>query len=87
MTNANSKAFSRKTKQELIDCIELMQSRIRDLKSVLNEKDTSLEKLKYLDTVIEESIFEIFVIDSLSYKFIHANKRARENLGYTLYNG
>lgn len=33
---------------------------------------------------MEESIFEICIFDRKTLGFIHANKRARENLGYSM---
>jgi PAS domain S-box-containing protein len=40
------------------------------------------ESLEHLGAILEESMFEIIVLDSTTLGFIHANKKARETLGY-----
>lgn len=44
--------------------------------------DVHRDSLEQLGAILEESMFEIIVLDSTTLGFIHANKRAREALGY-----
>ncbi|MFT5660195.1 MAG: diguanylate cyclase (GGDEF)-like protein/PAS domain S-box-containing protein [Sulfurimonas sp.] len=51
--------------------------------------DKSLEKnlenqLSTLGTIVDNSFNEIYVFDSISFKFIYINKQAQHNLGYSL---
>lgn len=80
----HSKQLLRKTKRELIDRLKLLHKENCELRCSLDNKDLRIERLDQLGAVLEASIFEIFVIDNTSRKFIYANKRARDNLGYTI---
>jgi PAS domain S-box-containing protein len=44
--------------------------------------DVHRDSLEQLGAILEESMFEIIVLDSATLGFIHANKKARETLGY-----
>src|SRR3990167_3596208 len=44
--------------------------------------DGNRESLEHLGAILEEAMFEIIVLDSTTLGFVHANKKARETLGY-----
>lgn len=48
------------------------------------EKHNAVEKIKSFSHIFEESLNEIYIFDSNSYKFIYANKGAIGNIGYTM---
>ncbi len=80
----DSDELTKKTKKELVKQIELLYKHNFDLQTALEEKDVYFESLKHLGTILEESVFEICVLDRKTLRFIHANKKARENLGYSM---
>lgn len=72
----------RKSKEELICRIKSLSEENRRLGSRLDELDSELNHLTHLGSILEESVFEICFIDSKTLRFIHANKKTLENLGY-----
>jgi PAS domain S-box-containing protein len=74
----------KKTKRELVEHIELLLRKNCELENSLHEIYTSLESVNHLGTILDESILEIFVFDKDTLRFIHANRKARENLGYSM---
>lgn len=74
----------KKTKRELVEQIESLYRNNSELRKSLEEMDAGLESVKHLGSILEESIFEIFVLDRTTLAFIHANKKARENIGYPM---
>ncbi len=76
--------LKKKPRNELVGQIELLCKQNAELHSALDEKEAYLESLKHLGAILEESIFEICVFDKRTLGIIHANKPAREKLGYTM---
>ena len=52
------------------------------VKDVTNIKKAERQS-KQIGQILEESLNEIYIFDAGTFKFTHANKRARKNLGYT----
>ncbi len=75
--------LSGKSREELISVIKSLSEENRRLGSRVRELDSELNHLTHLGSIIEESTFEIFVLDKKNLRFIHANKKTLENLGYT----
>lgn len=80
----DSDELTKKTKKELVKQIELLYKQNSDLQTALEEKETYFESLEHLGTILEESVFEICILNRKTLRFIHANKKARENLGYSM---
>ena len=83
-TTPNSDELTKKSKKELAKQIELLYKHNFDLHTAIEEKDIYFEGLKHLGAILEESVFEICVLNRKTLRFIHANKKARENLGYSM---
>jgi PAS domain S-box-containing protein len=83
MKNPNSAELMKKTKKELVDQIEQLCRHNSELHSAAEEKERYFESLKHLGAILDESLFEIFVLDRKTLGFIYANRKARESLGYT----
>ena len=84
ITDPHPGELIKKTKSELVEHIESLYKKIYELKTSLEEMDLSLESVKHMGAVFEESILEIIVFDKKTLGFIHANKKARERLGYSM---
>jgi PAS domain S-box-containing protein len=84
MKNPDSGELMKRSKKELVDQIERLYRHNFELHSALEERDSCFESLKHLGTILDESVFEIFVLDRKTLGFIYANRKARENLGYTM---
>jgi len=52
------------------------------IKDVTSTRKTERQS-KQIGRILEESLNEIYIFDADTFKFTHANKRARKNLGYT----
>lgn len=76
--------LAKKTKRELVEQIESLYRDNYELSNALGKMDASMESVKHLGAILEESIFEIFVLDMRSLGFIHANRKAREKLGCSM---
>ncbi|HVY55096.1 MAG TPA: GAF domain-containing protein, partial [Thermodesulfobacteriota bacterium] len=74
----------KKTKRELAQEIGSLCRNNYELRASLDEISAGIESVKHLGTILEESIFEIFVLDRKTLGFIHADRKARENLGYSM---
>ncbi|MEW6146203.1 MAG: GAF domain-containing protein [Thermodesulfobacteriota bacterium] len=83
MKNQNYAELMKKTKKELVDQIELLYRHNFELHSAIEEKERHFESLKHLGAILDDSVFEIFMLDRKTLGFIYANRKARENLGYT----
>lgn len=75
--------LSGKSREELISIIRSLSEENRSLGSRIGELDSELCHLTHLGSILEESAFEIFVLDTKNLRFIHANQKTLENLGYT----
>ncbi|MCP4699762.1 MAG: PAS domain S-box protein [Gammaproteobacteria bacterium] len=58
----------------------LMLALARDI----SERKRSMETVARLGQILEHSLNEIYIFDANTFKFIQANKGARENLGYSM---
>jgi len=83
-TNPHPDELMKKTKRELVEQIESLYRNNSELRKALGETDAGVESVSRLGAILEESIFEILVLDRTTLGFIHANKKARENLGYSM---
>ena len=71
-----------KSREELISRIKSLSEENHRLGSRLDELGSELDHLTHLGSILEESVFEICVLDTKNLRFIHANGKTLENLGY-----
>jgi len=74
----------KKTKRELVEQIESLFKNNSELRKSLGDINTAPENIGHLGAILDESTFEIFVLDRKTLGFMHANKKARESLGYPM---
>ncbi len=63
---------------------EALQEQAVILEEEIEERKRSEQDRQYLSEIIEKSLNEIYILDSKTLKFVHANQGALDNLHYTV---
>lgn len=75
--------LSGKSREELLSVIKSLSEENRRLGSRIGELGSELDHLTHLGSILEESAFEICVLDTKNLRFMYANGKMLESLGCT----